>query len=54
MISLNIKLVRLNITNFFIKELLGINRFMYSQNYIVEEVNKEIIKLIFVWPCIIN
>jgi len=45
--SLNIKLVCLNIANMYsnvlIKELLEINRFLYSQNDIVEEVNKEII-----------
>lgn len=46
--SLNVKLVCLNIANMYsnvlIKELLEINRFLYSQNDIVEEVNKEIIK----------
>jgi len=48
MISLNIKLFCINITNIYsnvlIKELLEINRFMFSQNDIVEEVSKEFIK----------
>jgi len=48
MISLNIKLACLNITkmysNVLIKELLEINKFLCSQNDLVEEVSQEIMK----------